>query len=276
MSQRGLQLLFGVGYVVIGAIGVALLQFRPSGPEAGTGRWFVLFPGMLLVLVAAGGLVLVAFVVLFARFRPGPVVGTAPSGAPATFFRRSAFLPVMSVVMTVALASLLGAVAVVAHAHAHDVAAVLLVFGAVALLAFVVVPVVAGRIAIGGLWLTPAGVEYRRDAAGWALSWSELQHVEHRPQQWTVVGALPSTGGRVVPVEPVVLRLALGVRVPVHRTVRGMWNRECRMPQDMVCIDCFDLAGGAPMIAEAIDHYLLFPELRDHLGTAASMPHRPL
>jgi hypothetical protein len=264
-----LRLAFGAGYVLMGVVGVAVLLVPSARSEAD--RDVSVFLGSLLALVGAGGLVQLVFVRWFDRHRPGPVVDTAPSGLPAIGFRRSAFLTTTSVTTVVALAGWLGALAFVLHGVGHDVWAAVTAVCAVGLLA-VLVPVVTGRVETGGLWLTQSGLEYRRDAVGWALPWSALQNVEPTPERWTVVGVMPFTGGRPVPVQPLVLRLVPGARLEVRRTTRRSWSRECRMPQGAVCVDCFDLAGGPSLIAETVEHYRLFPELRAHLGTAASVP----
>ena len=272
MRPRVLRLLFAGAYALLGLIGLSCLVW-PS--ERSATDWYVgLFFGSLLVPIAVGGLGVLLFVSLFDHFRPGPVVGRAPSGSPAMFFRRSSFVLVLNVLIPLGLVVWLGALSVVLHGHGHDVWATVVALCALYLLWPVAVACL-GRIRPGGLWLTPSGLEYRRDAAGWTLTWSELDGVEPRPEEWTVVGVLPRTGGRPVPVEPVVLRLRLGVRVAVQRTVRFVWNHECRMPDDMVCIDCFDLAGGSLLIARTIERCLADPRFREQLGTEWSLPRRP-
>jgi hypothetical protein len=272
MRPRVLRLLFASGYALLGLIGLSGLVW-PS--DRSTADWYVgVFFGSLLLPIGVGGLVLLLFISLFDRVRPGPVVDTAPSGAAAMFFRRSSFMVVLNVLIPLGLAVWLGALGYVLHTNGHDVWAAVVALCALYLLWPVAVACL-GRVRPGGLWLTPLGLEYRRDAAGWTLAWSELDGVEPRPEEWTVIGVLPRTGGRPVPVEPVVLRLGLGVRVAVQRTVRFMWNYECRMPDDLVCVDCFDLAGGSVLIARTIERCLTDPRFREQLGSEWSLPRRP-
>ena len=265
-----LRLLFGVGYGLLGLLGAGLLGSASGKPEPD--RYIPAFSGALLVLVGVGGLALILFIPAFARFRPGPVVGTAPLGASATFFGRSPFMVATGVLMLLALVCWLAALAVVLHGYGHDVWASLVALCAAGLL-WPLVPVATGKVKPGGLWITRSGLEYRREAVSWNLSWSALDGLEYPPGTWTVIGVLPSTGGRPVPVDPVVLRLEPGARLDVQRTAR-VWNRECRMPDGLVCVDCFDLAGGPVLIAETIEHYLAYPGRREQLGTEWSLPRR--
>lgn len=271
MRQRVLQWVFGAGYVLLGALGLGMLLHPSLRSET---DWYVgVFLGALLALVGVTGVVLLAFVALHDRLRLGPALGTAPSGAPATFFRRSPFMVVAGVLVPLALALWLGALAVVLYRHGHGGWASLVALCTLCVL-WPVVVAGTGKVEVGGLWLTRTGLEYRREAVGWALPWSELHHVEPQPHDRTVVGALPHTGGRTVPVQPVVLALEPEARLDVRRTVRWAWDRECRVPDGRVCIDCVDLAGGPALITEAIAHYLAHPRLREQLGTDWSLPRR--
>ena len=109
------------------------------------------------------------------------------------------------------------------------------------------------------------------------MPWSALRAVEHPGNAWTDVGVLPRASGRgVLAVAPVALSLHDGCRPEVRRTTRWAWNRECRAPVGMLCIDCVDLAGGPAQIAETVERCLAYPRFREHMGTEWSVPRRPL
>jgi hypothetical protein len=263
------RLVFGIVYVVLGALGVALLLSPDAGSEAD--RYGTAFFGSLLAIVSAGGLALVVFIPLFALRRPGPVLGIAPSGVPAAFFRRSRFMLVTSVLVMIALAGWLGAAAVVLFGHGEYVWAALAAGCALVLLRPPAV-LVTGRVGPGGLWLTRSGVEYRKEAVHWTLAWSDLQRVERNGEGRALVAALPHAArSGVAAVEPLVLVLDVHARPQVRRTTRRVWSRECSVPPGMLCVDCFDLAGGREQIAGAIERYRTHPALREHLGTAAAV-----
>jgi hypothetical protein len=102
LPVAAVRLAFATGYVLLCALGAGLLMYPAQRSEAD--RYVSLFFGVLLALIGVGGLVLVLFIPLFDRCRPGPVLATAPSGNPARFFRRSPFMVVTSVVFCLAFA----------------------------------------------------------------------------------------------------------------------------------------------------------------------------
>jgi hypothetical protein len=265
---------FGVSYALMGAVGVAVLLALPD-VEAVEDRHVSLFAGSFFALIGGSGLALVLFIPLSDRYRAAAVVATAPSGAPALFFRRSPFMLVFSVVMTFALAVWSGSAALMLGAYGHELWAALLgAFALVLLWPVAVVP--TGKVRSGGLWLTPAGVEYRKEAVGWTLPWSELHAVDDRGDAGTPVGALPQAAGLgVAAVAPVLLVLTPGARPRVRRTARWVWNRECRVREGMLCVDCFDLAAGRPVIVDMLGRCLAYPRFRAQLGTEWALPHRP-
>ena len=257
------RLVFGVVYVVLGVLGVALMLSPDAGSDVD--RYGALFFGSMLAIVSTAGLALVLFIPLFALLRPGPVPGTAPSGAPALFFRRSRFMVVASVLMMLALVGWLGAAAFVLAGHGERGWAALAATCALVLL-WPLAAVVTRRIEPGGLWLTRAGVEYRKEAVGWTLAWTDLRGVECDGESRPRASALPQpVRFGVAAVEPLMLVLDVDARPQMRRTTGRAWNRECPAPPGMLCVDCFDLAGGRGQIAEAIERYRTRPALREHL-----------
>ena len=92
--MTALRLVFAAAYVLFCAFGAGFLMYPAQRSEAD--RCVSLFFGVLLALIGVAGLVLVLFIPVFDRCRPGPVPATAPSGNPAMFFRRSPFMVVTS------------------------------------------------------------------------------------------------------------------------------------------------------------------------------------
>jgi hypothetical protein len=149
----------------------------------------------------------------------------------------------MSVVLPVLLALwALGGSLVVAD----DVAArVVLLLVAVAS-ATPLVGVVLGRVAPGGLYLTPAGLEQRREAVSWSVPWDHV--------------------AGVVPGEPLALTLAGPPPVPVVRT-RWLWQREPTGPGGGIAVDSRYLAEDPTVVAELVARCIVDPALRARMGT---------
>ena len=84
---------------------------------------------------------------------------------------------VLSVLGTAFLAAWSGLLAVVLYGHGHPVWASLSVLFALVLL-WPLAVAAAGKVKVGGLWLTPAGLEYRKEAVSWAMPWSDLRRVD--------------------------------------------------------------------------------------------------
>jgi hypothetical protein len=265
------RLVLGVVYAAMGTFGVAMLLSLQHADTA-QDRDIALFAGTAFTLIAIGGLVIVLVIPLLGRRRPEPALGTAPSGAPATFFRRSPLMMMMSTLFTSAFAAWLGGLAVVLHGYGHDVWALLLAACALVLL-WPIAVLLTGKVKPGGLWLTPDGLEYRKEAVSWALPWSELVGVDRTGFE-AKKAVLPYASGRgVAAVQPLVLELEHSARPEVRQTTWWVWSRECRVPPGLMCIDCVDLAGGRPLIAQTIERYLAHPGTREQLGTEYSLPH---
>ena len=180
-----------------------------------------------------------------------------------------------SVVFCLALAVWAGTLAVVLHEHGYVVGASVPAVLAGVLL-WPVAVVLTGKIKPGGLWLTPVGLEYRKEAVSWTLAWSDVDRID-RAESGVPAGALPyASGTGVAAVQPVVLALRPGVlpvvRAEVRCTAWWIWSRECRVPPGRMCIDCVDLAGGPRLITGAIERHLSDPRFREQLGTEWTLP----
>jgi hypothetical protein len=266
--MTALRVLFGLGYAVMGTFCAAGLLSQPGPDRHGT-----IAIASFITAISFGGLVLILFILVFPRFRPGAALGTAPSGLPAVVFRR---LPVMMLVSTSFCAFLVGWsgwLASVLHENGHEVWASLSVAFALLML-WPLAVLVSGRIEPGGLWLTPIGLEYRNEAVSWTVPWSDLRRVDRTDV--VPVGVLPDTVGRGrAAIEPLGLELESTARLEVRRTTRWIWNREHPVSEWEVCIDCFDLAGGRQVIADLIERHLRWPRSREHLGTRWSLSRLP-
>lgn len=234
-------LVLGACYLVLGALGVLLLA------HAGD-RLLGLMGGLLLGMLAGSGLVLVAFDSWYVGHRPGARLGTAPSGAPATAFPRSPVPTSMSAVLPGLLVAwaLLGCV--LAAVEGEPVATVVLGVLAVGL-ATPLVAVVRGQVAAGGLYLTAAGIEHRKEGVSWSVPWEEV------------------TG--VVPGEP----LGLLVRaVPRQRaTTRMLWQREATGPAGTKAVDSRYLAADPLVVGAVVARCVAEPAQRARMGTADAL-----
>lgn len=233
MDRRtGRNAAYGLGYLFLALLGAGMVGYEG-------GRDLGLMFGLLLLLVAAGGFVLVGFDWWYAGHRPGVSTATAPSGRPATAFLRSRVPVAMSVVTPV----LLVAWSVVGLA----VTGSWLFLLPAALFASPLVAVVRGRIAPGGLFLTPEGIEERKEAVSWSLPW------EH------VAG--------VVPGEPLAVTLSGPAPERTVRT-RWLWQREPRGLPGVLAVDSRYLAADPVVVAAVIGRCVADPAIRARMGTA--------
>ena len=234
-ARNGRNAAYGLGYLLLAALGAGLVGYTGD-------RLLGLLFGLLLLIVAAAGLVLVGFDTWYVRHRPGVTVATAPSGVPATAFPRSPVPTAMSVVVPVLLALW----ALAGSLLADDVAARVVLLLLAAGLATPLVAVVRGRVVPGGLYLTPTGVEQRKEAVSWSIPWDDLDGV--------------------VPGEP----LALSLRAPApERTVRTrlLWQREPRGLPGVVAVDSRYLAADPVVVAAVVGRCLADPAARARMGT---------
>jgi hypothetical protein len=202
---------------------------------------------------AVGVLMLVSFALEALRRgrRPFGHVGTSPDGERATVLPFSGAALASPVVMMV-LVLVAGAVgAVVAQGDGSTpwvVICVVLAVGALALL----LPVIGGRVRAGGVYLTPQGIEHRRLGTSWRLPWDDVEGV--------------------VPQEPVPVLPRPGVRVVRARTAPYAWNGDVRTSDERVLgIETRHLSVDEKTLAFLVASYQQHPELRDQLGTPASL-----
>lgn len=217
------------------------------------------YAGFFLV-GAAYGVLLTAFEVVHARRRPGLVLTTAPSGAPATAALRSVVPQRLEGVLGCYL--LVAAVLVVSRtievggrgsALFLAVSVVLVV-----LMGVVLVPIVAGvtgRRRAGGLYLTQQGVEHADRHFRWALSWDE------------VAGALAAAHLQIV--------LVGRDDVDLRRISPWAWRRRSTTP-GVVQVHGPALAVDPRDLAALIDDLVARPAARSALGTPASVDRPPV
>jgi hypothetical protein len=238
-------ILFAVGHVLLAGIGVALLGGREE---------IAVFAGVLLLIMAVNGSVIVAFATSYDRHRPQPRLAVAPSGEQATFYPRSRFAVAMPLVLIVALTGWLAAIAITVWRNGFPGWSGF--WGLLALYLFAALPLaLGGRVRAGGLWLTRSGVQHRDLAVSWAVPWS---------------GVLGVAAG-----EPIGLTLRAGAAVSVHRAVRWYWQPKPRPSEFQLGFGCTYLAGGNAEITAALQHYLDEPAARERLGTPQSLSRSP-
>lgn len=241
MSSRrtGRAIAYGLIYLALAALGALLLAYAD-------GEALAVLSGLLLLLLAGAGGVLVAFDWWSPAHRAGVALATAPSGQPATAFVRS---PVPTVMSTL-LPSLLAAWAALGVVLAGSPAARVVLAAVALLLLWPVVPVVRGRIAPGGLYLTPTGIEQRKEAVTWSVSWAQVS------------GAVPG--------EPLAVTLNGPAPAPAA-TTRVLWRREPDSPPGVLAVDSRYLAADPTVIAAVVTRCVAQPDLRARLGTPESV-----
>lgn len=264
--RRVLRGVYGLGYGLMAAFGLGALLERGSavGPDA-----IVDLSALAALGLGAGGWGLLLVEPWVDRRPREPVLGTAPSGAPAVCFPRSPAHHVARVVFFLYSTLWFAAVTVVVTGRGQPGWGAVWGVCALAVL-WRLANLVTGRIRPGGLWLTPDGIEYRKDAFGWAMPWTELQEIVVDRSEY----GTPPPAPVLVRFEQIGLILRRGAVVPVRRYLRWSRDEQHRFPDRYRGVTCFGLAGGRPLIADTLEHYLLFTELRDHLGTTASVPRR--
>ncbi|MGJ9412896.1 hypothetical protein ACHAAC_09325 [Aeromicrobium sp. CF4.19] len=182
------------------------------------------------------------------RSDSGPVLTDAPSGTPALAWRRSRASMVRPVGLVVLLLACAVGEVVAAAAGGHRwgyVAPALLV----AIVVWLAVPFLRGRVTAGGLYLTPTGIEHVWGAAVASVSWADA-------------ALLPDHG-------PFGLR-----RTPGTRHDRRGWHIQdpvdhVRRPD--VTIPLAYLTSPARMVRPLVEEYLHHRALRPELGTPASL-----
>jgi len=231
-ARTGRNAVLGLCYLFLAALGAGLLAYAGD-------RDLGLMGGLLLLLLAASGFVLIGFDTWYVGHRPGVSLATAPSGVPATAFLRSR----LPLVMSVAFCLLLVAWSVLGLAVAGGRIGFLVpaVVGLAPLAGLVL-----GRVSAGGLYLTPAGIEQRKEAVSWSLPWDHV--------------------AGVVPGEPLALTLSGPPPEPVYRT-RWLWRREPTAPPGVLAVDSRYLAEDPVVVAELVARCIVDPGLRARMGS---------
>jgi hypothetical protein len=233
----------GAFWTVVAGVG---LVAGAALDESAYGLIFGAFGGALGLLALA----LLALEWRLARHRPGPVIGRDQRGSAATVVGRTRWMTVLSGTSVLIFASASLAAAVAAFAQDDRLAAVvLLLFGA--WMASLLVPLLRGQVETGGLYLTPEGLTHRKDARWWHVGWDDV--------------------AGVVIEEPFVVVLRDGVQVQRGRTTRWGWQRDVRSRQGALGVQTRYLALDAGVIGFLILAYRDRPDLRDQLGTPASL-----
>jgi hypothetical protein len=236
-----------VAAVVLGLLGLLLLGLGLGGIGAAIGQASVCF-GLVLLVVAAGGLAREHAERAHDRHPPRPELATAPTGEAALFLPRSSGRGRVAVgtLLGLAATALLGAV--FAASNGAWVGALVLLAVAV-LLGVTAAP---GRTGAGGLWVSPAGLVHIHDGVRWDLPWDDVSGVvPHEPMPVLV------HPGR----EPRIQRTAAAARLRTRAKVDGMLPVETRY-----------LAGGATLAAYVVGTAVVDPAFRAALGTPASLP----
>lgn len=240
-SRTGRNAAYAVGYAALAALAAVVLATAAD-------RLLGLLSGLLLLVIAAAGLAMVGFELWYPRHRPGAVLAPAPSGAMATAFPRSRVPTTMSVLVPAVLASWAVLGCVLAAADGRPVTAVVLALLAAGV-ATPLVAVVRGQVAPGGLYLTPAGIEHRKEAVTWSIPWADV------------------TG--VVPGAPLAI-LRTAAPQP-HATTRALWQREPTGPAGVQAVDSRYLAEDPVVVAGVVARCIAHPEQRARMGTAAAV-----
>jgi hypothetical protein len=202
---------------------------------------------------AVGILMLVSFALEALRRgrRPFARVGTTPEGERATVlpFATPALASPVVLLSLVLLAGAAGAAVAQADGATPWVVICLVVaVGALALL----LPVLAGRVRAGGVYLTPQGIEHRRLGTSWKVGWDDVEGV--------------------APEEPLPVLSRAGARVVRARTSPYGWDGDVRTSDERVLgIETRHLSVDEKTLAFLVASYEQHPELRDRLGTPASL-----
>lgn len=220
----------GTGIVVLGGVAAVMI-------------------GSFLLLVAAGGFVMVGFDTYLPRHRPAVEVGTAPSGAAAMVFPYPSVALVLPVFWTAALL-VWAVVGALLSLRADAPIGVWLLGLLAALLLWPLVELLRGTIAVGGLYLTSAGLEYRHEGIGWSTPWESISAagpVESHHSRDSLMVVLTSWPER-------------------HDTTRVVWRREVRLDKPVMVVPAQYIAGGATVIADVLQRCVRLPQTRAELA----------
>lgn len=205
--------------------------------------------GSLLLLIAAGGFVMVGYDTYLPRHRPPVELGTAPSGAAAMVFRYPKVALVLPVFWTAAFFTwaLVGALLFL---RADAPVGTWLLGLLAAVLLWPLVELLRGKIAVGGLYLTSTGLEYRHEGISWSAPWESV----------AAAGPVESQHSRDS------LMIVLTGWPERHDTTRVVWRREVRLGKPVMVVSAQYIAGGAEVVADLLKGCVMQPQTRGMLA----------
>ncbi len=220
----------GTGIVIVGGVAAVMI-------------------GSLLLLIAAGGFVMVGYDTYLPRHRPAVELGTAPSGAAAMVFPYPRVALVLPVFWTAAFLTWTSVGALLSLRADAPIGVSLLGLLAAVLL-WPLVELLRGKIAVGGLYFTSTGLEYRHEGISWSTPWESV----------AVAGPTESHHSRDS------LVIVLTGWPERHDTTRVVWRREVRLDEPFMVVSAQYIAGGADVIAELVKRCVRLPQTRGALA----------
>lgn len=239
----GSKLLRAFGGLLMLLVGAAVLwQAAKQGSAFG-----VVFGVLLLGLAVVSA----AQLVFESQRRGGGArIGTAPDGERATILPRRGYAPGFSALVLLLLGGCLLASAVVAGRDGQPVLAVILAAPSLPLL-FYLGAVLVGRMPAGGVYLTPTAVVDSHSGDTVRVAWDD------------VVGIRVDS--------PITLIVRPGSSVQRTRTAPRGWRGGVRAPEGLVGIEVRQLREEPAVVGFLLEAYRERADLRDQLGTAASL-----
>ncbi len=242
--SAGTLLLYVVGQALVALVGIGIATGALR--EASTAGVVL---GLFLLGVAVVSLLATVLELVHGRGAHGALTGTTPNGTPATVFPRAGWVTLVNAGFLLATGGCLVAGGVVAFAGAQRALAVVLLLLGAALLSLLV-PLAAGRVPAGGLYLTPQGVLSVKDGTWWRVRWEEI--------------------AGVVPQEPLAVVTSDGATPERGRTAPSFWRSEIKASDGVLGVQTRYLSEDADTVAFVLLAYLERPDLRAQLGTEAS------
>lgn len=241
--RTGSKLLRAVGALLMLVVGAAVCW------QAGeVGSAFGVIFGVLVT-----GLGVLAAIQLVLELQPrggGARIGTAPDGERATVLPRRGYAPVFSALVLLLLGGCLVAGALVAVRDDKPVLAGVLAVPGLPLL-FYLGAVLAGRMPAGCLYLTPTAVVDSHSGSTVRVAWEDMLGV-----------SIDS---------PIAVLLRPGASVQRTRTAPRGWRGGVRAPEGVLGIEVRQLREDPAVVGYLLGVYRERPDLRDQLGTSASL-----